>query len=324
MIAEETPSSTPGGEPPPSERDLLAERRARRAAQAGEDPALLRRAEAAEATVQTLETHLSSLRQRLREAEEERRRSAERLAANENELRRVKQQEYAEQQLRVEAERTLAAATDPRLLDLRSAGALARSEIVQRLQARVAEVERRAAQLAEEIESERRARERTERALETMRESHAAMAATVGELRDVARKLRHAASASAHRPSAAAVTPPPAPPEQPSQARREEMADALAAAVERLRARAEESVPADQAPAIAPSVDASGGEGLAAATHEHGGQATPSAGAPRAEASTTEALPTLTEPATKAKPHKHSMSLIARLRAARKHRRKAR
>ena len=90
--------------------DLLAERRARRAAESGE-AALTRRAEAAEATVQTLERHVASLQQRLREAEEDQRRmagliEAEKTAAEEREaeLRRVKQREYAEQQLRVEAE----------------------------------------------------------------------------------------------------------------------------------------------------------------------------------------------------------------------------
>jgi hypothetical protein len=290
MIAEGPSSSTHGGEPPRSERDLLAERRARRAAQAGEDPALLRRAEAAEATVQTLETHLSSLRQRLREAEEERRHSAQRLSASENELRRVKQQEYAEQQLRVEAERALAGAVD------RSADALARSEAIRGLRERVSEVERRAAQLSEQIESERAARERTERELDAMRESHAAMAVTVSELRDVARKLRDAAAVSAIRPSAAPASVPAAGPEPPSQARREEMADALAAAVERLRARAQEALPASSpappASSAAPeSVDGSSAKAPAAA---------------------------------KPKPHKHSMSLIGRLRAARKHRREGR
>ncbi len=55
-----------------SEGDLLAERRARRAAESGE-VALTRRAEAAEATVQTLERHVASLQQRLREAEDEQR-----------------------------------------------------------------------------------------------------------------------------------------------------------------------------------------------------------------------------------------------------------
>ena len=103
-------SETPGPAAAEGESDFLAERRARRATETGE-AALLRRAEAAEATVQTLESHVASLQQRLREAEEERRRVAELLEAErahgaerESELRRVKQREYAEQQLRVEAE----------------------------------------------------------------------------------------------------------------------------------------------------------------------------------------------------------------------------
>ena len=58
MIAEgsssssQTPVPRGGSSQPPSERDLLAERRARRAAESGEN-ALLRRAETAEATVKT-------------------------------------------------------------------------------------------------------------------------------------------------------------------------------------------------------------------------------------------------------------------------------
>jgi hypothetical protein len=101
-----------------TEGDLLAERRARRAVESG-DAGLIRRAEAAEATVRTLEAHVSSLQQRLREAELEARRiselvegdedgeappAAERRPPAEQELRRAKQREYAEQQLRVEAE----------------------------------------------------------------------------------------------------------------------------------------------------------------------------------------------------------------------------
>src|SRR5258708_15082028 len=95
------------------EGDLLAERRARRAAESGE-AALTRRAEAAEATVQTLERHVASLQQRLRDAEQELLGTSELLEAEkalarerEHELRRVKQREYAEQQLRVEAEERL-------------------------------------------------------------------------------------------------------------------------------------------------------------------------------------------------------------------------
>ena len=75
--------------------------------------------------MQTLESHVASLQQRLREAEQERRRVAELLEAErahgaerESELRRVKQREYAEQQLRVEAEDRLsgARAREPRAL----------------------------------------------------------------------------------------------------------------------------------------------------------------------------------------------------------------
>jgi hypothetical protein len=81
MIAEGTSSSsqTPvprgGSSQPPSERDLLAERRARRAAESGES-ALLRRAETAEATVKTLEGHVAGLQRRLQEAEEDGRRTS--------------------------------------------------------------------------------------------------------------------------------------------------------------------------------------------------------------------------------------------------------
>jgi chromosome segregation ATPase len=98
----------PGGEETPgdrgsreSERDLLAERRARR--ELG-DPLLTRRAEAAEATVRTLEAHLSSLQVRLQQSSAERDALTRELAGRELEVRRVKQREHAEQQLRVEAE----------------------------------------------------------------------------------------------------------------------------------------------------------------------------------------------------------------------------
>ncbi len=88
--------------PPEEEGDTLAERRARRAWLG--DAALLRRAEAAEASVRTLEAHLADLRLRQAESEREREHITAQLAERELELRRVKQREYAEQQLRVEAE----------------------------------------------------------------------------------------------------------------------------------------------------------------------------------------------------------------------------
>jgi chaperonin cofactor prefoldin len=171
MIAEgssssQTPVPRGGSSQPPSERDLLAERRARRAAESG-DNALLRRAETAEATVKTLEGHVSSLQRRMEEAEREGRRTAE---------------------------------------------------------------------LAERLES-------VESALQTIRESHRRMATTVSELKGVAVRLRAAVDYESPRRS---------PPVRP---RSEEMADALAAAVERLRARAQESVAAQpDTPGVSPIV----------------------------------------------------------------------
>jgi hypothetical protein len=109
MIEEsETPEIEPspphqGSRPdPPAEGagDVLAERRARRAG----DPAVMRRAEAAEAAVRNLETHLAALEQRLEEVGRERERIAQQLAERETDVRSVKQREYTEQQLRVEAE----------------------------------------------------------------------------------------------------------------------------------------------------------------------------------------------------------------------------
>jgi chromosome segregation ATPase len=159
MIAEgsssssQTPVPRGGSSQPPNERDLLAERRARRAAESDEN-ALLRRAETAEATVKTLEGHVSSLQRRLEEAEQDGRRTSE---------------------------------------------------------------------LAERLEN-------VESALQAIRESHRRMATTVSELKGVAMRLRAAVDSEPPRGSS------------PVRPRSEEMADALAAAVERLRARAEATV----------------------------------------------------------------------------------
>jgi chromosome segregation ATPase len=203
MIAEGSSSSsssqTPvprGGPSAPGETDLLAARRARRAEESGE-ASLVRRAEAAEATVRTLETHLASLRLRLEEAEGDRRRTA---------------------------------------------------ELAQRL-------------------------ENVESALGAIRENHRRMALTVGELKDVAMRLRATIDRA---PTASSAR---FPVQELARPRSEEMADALAAAVERLRARAEASAPAAAQPApgdVPPVVQV---------------------------------------------PHKHSMSLIGRLRLRRKQRR---
>jgi hypothetical protein len=218
-------NDTPGGEPghgaPRSERDLLAERRARRAADSGE-VALTRRAEAAEATVQTLERHVASLQQRLREAEQAQRELAESLELErtaalerEHELRRVKQREYAEQQLRVEAEERLAgvdresreevdritlrleggeahaaelseriAQIQAQLLD-RAPAAAAERAAEHELGARVAQLERRAGELEQGLERERSARERAEQLLERMRTGQRQLGPLLGELKSV-------------------------------------------------------------------------------------------------------------------------------------------
>jgi len=335
-------SETPGEPPRPTDRDLLAERRARRAVDL--DPthptdALTRRAEAVEATVQTLETHLSSLQQRVREAAEERAIFAERLTAEqaavaerEQELRRVKQREYAEQQLRVEAEdRRTRAERDSRaeidrltrrlgasehharelaerlesaqreldeaeqaavseLAELRSAAVLAdiRSSGERELQLRLAELERRALEIRREIDSERAARTNVEHQLTEMRAGYRRMGLLVAELKGVMVQLR---AAAAREPT----------PEQPVSGvhdahgeQREELADALAAAVERLRARAESVMEPEELNDVL---------------------VTPSP-------SEIEPLPA--RPVSKDSPHKHSRSLLTRARLRRKQRRERR
>ena len=79
------------------------------------------------------------------------------------------------------------------------------------------------------------------------------------------------------------------------------MTDALVAAEERLRARAQESSPPSQAPEDAPASGAPTTDPRIAATPDTGAQ-----------------------PVIKPKQHKHSMSLIGRFRYARKHRREGR
>jgi chromosome segregation ATPase len=282
-------SETPNGEGSPpaqgpprrGEGDLFAERRARRAAESGE-LALTRRAEAAEATLQTLERHVSSLQQRLREAEDEQLRmeellEAERAAAHEreHELRRVKQREYAEQQLRVETEERLTHASAVAIQLEREGGeeleqlgvrlsaseeqarvlagrlqsiqrqlaeaeqqiaaeraAVRRSE--QDLQLRMSELERRALEIQSGLEAERGARERSEQALEGMREGHRRIELLVGEMKGILARATSALAAEQAPQLARQAAQTPA-----GEAPAGEMAEALAAAVERLRARAE-------------------------------------------------------------------------------------
>ncbi len=328
----ETPNGEHGAGPEGrarrSEGDLLAERRARRAAESGE-VALTRRAEAAEATVQTLERHVASLQQRLREAEDERLRTTELLEAEraaalerEHELRRVKQREYAEQQLRVEAEdRLLTLDRDSRaeleqlsarlstgerdaeeltrrlqdvqrqLAEVEQAAAAERAVVRadlqalagQDLQARLSELERRALEIQRRLDAERAARERSELLLESMREGHRRMESLLGEMKGIVARVSAALVADRAEIDRSKIDQHQAAAAAPA-SQGAEMAEALAAAVERLRARAE------AAPA-APEELAPGAGGEPAA------------------------------PARRPPAHKHSLSWIGRVRIRRKQRR---
>jgi chromosome segregation ATPase len=376
-------SETHGGDPNegPSARgrltdaDLLAERRARRASDTPES-ALVRRAEAAEATVQTLESHVASLQQRLREAEEERHSAAEliegeRAAAQEreSELRRVKQREYAEQQLRVEAEDRLvgseqqgraeveqlesrlgASERDARSLAERlerlerqlaeaeqsaaaERAALGRAEAD--LQARLIALERRAEEIERGIGAERAAREQAEAQLRGLREGNARIQGLVRDLRGVVARLGAALTAAPAEPAPQAAQAPtehpvPAPPRrsaltaspsmarpviQPdTQARDTEMAEALAAAVERLRARA------DAAPPLQADVEPEPAE----SARESEKKTLPGGYLTRADPPVLPQKRTVRGAAsavTQRPSHKHSESLIGRIRRWRKERR---
>jgi chromosome segregation ATPase len=215
--------------PREGEPDTFAERRARRAWLG--DAALLRRAEAAETSVRTLESHLADLRRRQEESERLRERTAAQLAERELELRRVKQREYAEQQLRVEAEEAAVRARRSRRAELDhwqrraeeaqtaaqyaeeqrdtlAVSLAAVSESCERLRAGVTTLQSVAAELRTTFEHEHRGFRKRIRELEGELERARAQPPT--EQRSAADEAR----------------------------RREEMAGALAAAVTRLRARA--------------------------------------------------------------------------------------
>jgi hypothetical protein len=190
-----------------SEGDLLAERRARRTAESGEH-ALTLRAEAAEATVRTLETHVASLQRRLQDAEVESRRTAELLDAAEasrtaerseladrsqspistpaleRELQRASQREYAEQRLRIEAEER-AAERERELraeLDRLGRGLSASERDAQLLKARLETAERELAE-AEHLAAAERAE--AERVASTLRSRLVELDGRAGELRQL-------------------------------------------------------------------------------------------------------------------------------------------
>jgi hypothetical protein len=264
------------------ERDVLAERRALRAG-AGE-AAQLRRADAAEAAVQALERQLADVRRLQTETERARERAAEQLADREHELRRVKQREYAEQQLRVEAEENLTRlrrrhraeldrlqrrvdearaamhAAGERSAELRERAEQRRAEAAARCaeaEQRCAEAEQRHARAEQRrVQAEQRCASLAARLVEVsescarMQQSILALEALAAELRGEVEREREAAHARvAELEGACALAearagelerarlPAPGDTAGSQQARREEMAGALAAAVERLRAR---------------------------------------------------------------------------------------
>ncbi len=239
--------------------DVLAERRARHA-----DPAVIRRAEAAEAVARNLETHLAALEQRIEEVGRERERVAQQLAERETDVRSVKQREYAEQQLRVEAEER----SERLQREMRTQ--------IQELSTRLQETERHVQELNVELTQLRERDARLtpivrelmdvaaglragfERELTTLREELqqqvvweretyvrelTAMGARMEDLRfeltRTAADLRAQLSAEpALDPALLAHTSDPQ--SEREAAHRREMADALVAAVERLRARVAE------------------------------------------------------------------------------------
>jgi hypothetical protein len=235
--------------PQEEERDTLAERRARRAWLG--DAALLRRAEAAEESVRTLEAQLADLRRRQAESERLRESTTTQLAERELELRRVKQREYAEQQLRVEAEEAAVRARRGRRAELDH-------------WQRRAEEAQVAAQYAEEQ------RDALAASLTAVNESCERLRVGVTTLQSVAAELRTTFERDHHvfrarinqlegeleraRPKPSVVGQDSATDEAQ---RREEMAGALAAAVTRLRARAAPApaeLPAAKAPAPPPEI----------------------------------------------------------------------
>ncbi len=240
-------------------QDVLAERRARRAEVS--DHAVLRRAEAAEAAVHNLETHLASLEQRLEEVGRERERVASRLAERERDVGQIKQREYTEQQLRVEAEeraervqrelrdeiRALSARLEEAERDIRELdGELTRlRERDARLQPIVHDLRDVAASLRTSFERELNGlREELQQEVVWERQTYVreltAMAARMEDLRF--ELTRTAADLREQLRAEPAVTSQPGSDSESERevVHRQEMADALVAAVERLRARVAE------------------------------------------------------------------------------------
>ncbi|MGA9286429.1 MAG: hypothetical protein WBV85_13415 [Solirubrobacteraceae bacterium] len=245
--------------------DVLAERRARHA-----DPAVIRRAEAAEAVARNLETHLAALEQRIEEVGRERERVAQQLSESETDVRSVKQREYAEQQLRVEAEeRSERLQREMRVQIQELSTRLQETEHhVQELKVELTQLRERDARLTpivrELMDVAAGLRAGFERELTTLREELqqqvvweretyvrelTAMGARMEDLRfeltRTAADLRAQLSAEPSNSSLLEHTTDPQ--SEREAAHRREMADALVAAVERLRARVAEVKEAESA-----------------------------------------------------------------------------
>jgi hypothetical protein len=238
---------TPGGTPSDSDRDVLAERRARRGDPIG-DPILIRRAETAEAAAQTLEDRLSGIQARLREAEQESQSAAQRLVQREQELSSASERlsdgerqlrsistrlEERERELRSVSERLSERERELQTVSERLADReqqLHRAEL--EIRGRVEALEQRVGEVQEDLAREREARQAAERELQALQLAQAAVAPLIGELREIAHRLRLAAESA---------PPPESVPAAPqAEAANAQMAEALAAAVQRLRARVAE------------------------------------------------------------------------------------
>ena len=366
------PDPPAGGAPPEGsfrrgEADLLAERRARRSAGSGEQ-VLERRADAAEATVRTLEAHVASLTRPGEPAGgREHAAPAAPLAAGEpeprgeqpppgaiveHELRRLKQSEYAEQRQRAEAEARIAAVeresgadverlrrrlsdseneagmlagrleqlrrelaeAEQRLGAQRAAMQLAEAE----LQGRIAELERRSLAAERELASERAAREHAERSLELVRVGHRRLEALVRELADAGVRLRAAAAMAPQSQPA----PPGAGPSLAGEPALVGERQQAAAGSEQVAAPAGE---AGSPPLRGPGDGARGGAAVGArpgASPRNGEMVDALAAAvERLRARVAESAPAASRPQPPRQRHKHSLSLIARIRLARKQRR---
>jgi hypothetical protein len=256
MMIEE--SETPDvGSKPDAAGDVLAERRARHA-----DPAVIRRAEAAEAVARNLETHLAALEQRIEEVGRERERVAQQLTERESDVRSVKQREYAEQQLRVEAEeRSERLQREMRTQIQELSGRLEETERhVRELSAELAQLRERDARLTpivrELMDVAAGLRAGFERELTTLREELqqqvvweretyvrelTAMGARMEDLRFELTRTAADLRAQLNEPLDASLLQHTTEPDSEREAaHRREMADALVAAVERLRARVAE------------------------------------------------------------------------------------